>query len=82
MPNNLTHLTVIPGATVLVWHTEEDIQAVRVAGIEYLIVDGHRVALTDNDYHATQSVINYCGGNKRMQKAFRNLWKERGEFKP
>lgn len=72
---NTAHLTTIPDATLIAWHSDEDIQAVRIGvTCEELYVDGRLIPLGAEHAHPTQQVINYCRAGKRAQKAFRAAW--------
>lgn len=70
-----SHLTPVVG-TLLTWHTDEDIQAVRLGDdTEVLYVDGKRIALPENYVHPSQQVINYCMCRlKREKKELRKMW--------
>ena len=70
----MTHLTSIPNATLIAWHSDQDVQAVRIDGAERLYVDGRLIPLTDAQAHPTQMVINYCSAGKRTQCQFRKMW--------
>lgn len=61
--------------TTIAWVTTEDIKAVRLDdGTERLVVDGLIIPLTDDDFHPTQQVINYCHANNRQRFALRAAW--------
>jgi len=78
----IIHLTPIKGATLLAWHNQEDVQAVRLAdGEEALFVDGKRIPIRDMDFWPVQQVVFYCRENRRSKgaKLIRAAWKARQE---
>ena len=54
----MIHLTKIPHSTHLASHPTEDLQAVRIACLDHLYVNGRRAALTGAHHTPTQIVIN------------------------
>lgn len=76
MHNATSHLSPAPeGATLLAWHSTEDVQAVRLCdGSQSLMLAGRAIPLTARHGHATQQVINYCHCNKREAAKLRRAW--------
>lgn len=61
MAMHTVHLSTIQGATLIAWHAQQDIQAVRLDGVERLYIRGEKITLPA-DYHGpVQIVINACG---------------------
>lgn len=56
-----SHLTIVPGSILLAWHSTQNIQAIRLHGLDCLYVNGRRMDLDlRNDFGPVQAVINAC----------------------
>jgi len=72
MDRGTSHLSPLPeGAVLIAWHTQEDVQAVRLANQEEaLLIAGRRVPLDPaRDWHPSQLVINIAREGKRAGRA-------------
>ena len=68
-------LTILPNATLLMYHGLDDVSVQQIRDDVFLVCDGHKVALGKHDYSPFQSVVMYCSSSPVEQASRRAYWK-------